>query len=433
MSGIGKNSTGYTKQDYPESKIPALGFKKLKFGHQATAGDTGISFGSLTLPTIMANNGFVQPNFVSLMEANLGIYKNNLIISSSVRGPMELDFDYTIGSSSRINFVGFQALQDEVFVGTIDPVCFTGTLVADGSAQPVTGPLPVGTTQFNVGFPFEINKFPGQQVGALQFFRNGKLQVRNLGNSPTGVGNYYEVPVSGGLGYLIQFNLPGVLLPDGSQESIVGLVNGFLLERPQDSILATVQNLQGQLDSVVPTVAALAGVPVINYQIAPNDPDLRQFGDLVLNLLAQLNAQRLARFHLSNVTVTTSGSVYKIVPYDTADLLPSPSFGTMVNGLFTFSQPGCYMAFANVSFPAGALGAGDPTYWLSLFLDGSEYSHGHEGGASNVHATTTCSDSFRAIIGTALTMQVNQGINGSANLDTTNPIYNTISIVRLGN
>lgn len=285
MSGLGKNSTGYTKQDYQESKVLALGFKKLKFAHQANVGDTGISFSALNAPTIMLANGFVQPSLTSLVASDLSVYKNNLYLTSSARGPLECDFDYQIGSSSRINFISFTALQDEVFVGKIDPVNLVGNLVVDGSAQPATGVLPVGQVQFNVGLPFEINKYPNFQVGSVTVFRNGKLQVRNFGNSVSGVGNYFEVPVAGGFGSLIQFNVPGVLLGDGSQETIVVTPNGFLVERPQTSILATIQNLQGQLDSIVPTVAALAGVPVTNYQIAPNDPDLNQFGNIILNLL----------------------------------------------------------------------------------------------------------------------------------------------------
>jgi len=285
MSGIGKNSTGYTKVDYQESKLLALGFKKLKFAHQANAGDTGISFSSMTTPAIMLANGFVQPSLTSLVSSDLSVFKNNLYLTSTARGPLECDLDYEIGSASRINFIGFTALQDEVFVGKIDPVNLVGNLVVDGSAQPATGILPVGQTQFNVGLPFEINKYPNLQVGSVMVHRNGKLQVRNFGNSVSGVGNYFEVPVAGGFGSLIQFNIPGVLLGDGSEETIVVTPNGFLVERPQTSMLATIQNLQGQLDSVVPTVAALSGQPITNFQIAPNDPDLSQFGNIVLGIL----------------------------------------------------------------------------------------------------------------------------------------------------
>jgi hypothetical protein len=333
MAGIGKNSTGYTKVDYPESETLALGFKKIKFAHQANAGDTGISFASLTTPAIMLGNGFVQPNFSALLGANLGVYQNNLALTSSARGPLELDFDFTIGSPTQINFVEFTALQNEVFVGTIDPVSLIGNLVVDGTAQPSTGPLLPGQTTFNVGLPFEINLYPNFQVGSVMVYRNGRLQVRNAGNSPTGVGNYYEQPVAGGFGSLVIFNIPGVLLADGSNEQIVVVPNGFLVERPQNSILATIQNLQGQVDSLVPTVASLAGVPTTSFQIAPNNPDLNQFGNAFLALQAAvaLITPIGVKYSGSSLSLGTGGSGALLCPdveYDTTGGGYNPTTGT---------------------------------------------------------------------------------------------------------
>lgn len=332
MSGIGKNSTGYSKVDYPESKIPAVGFKRTRFAHQATAGDVGINFGSLITPQSMLNRGFVQPSHSTLIGLNIGVYKNNLDLSSSARGPLEADFDYEITSSNQINFLGFSALQDEVFIGKIDPVCFTGTLTADGTAQPTTGTLAVGVSQFNVGFPFQINQYPGQQLGAIQVFRNGKIQARNLGNSPSGNGNYWEQPVSGGFGYLINFNVPGSLQADGSLESIMIVVNGFLLERPQASTLATIENLQGQMDVLAPTVASLAGVPLSNFQVTPNHPDLASFGQLVLSMQATLLARTPmgVKYNGSSVSLAQGGSGALVCPnaeYDTTGGGYNPTTG----------------------------------------------------------------------------------------------------------
>lgn len=287
MSGLGKNSTGYTKQDYQESKQIALGFKKLKFAHQASAGDTGISFSSLNTPPLMMQHGFVQPSLGSIIACNLGVYKNNLYLTSTLRGPLDCEFDYDL-SGTRLNFINFTAEQDEVFIGKIDPVSLTGNLVVDGTAQPTTGSLALGATDFNVGLPFEINKYSGAQVGAVQVYRSGRLQVRNAGNAayaPGVVGNYREVPVPGGFGSIIRFNIPGSIQPDGNLEAIVVVPNGFLVERPQNSMLAAIQNVQGQMDNIIPTVAALAGVPTSNFGTTPTDVDLKQFGDIVLGML----------------------------------------------------------------------------------------------------------------------------------------------------
>lgn len=56
------------------------------------------------------------------------------------------------------------------------------------------------------------------------------------------------------------------------------------MEKPQASQLAEIERLQGQLDAIVTTVADLAGVPETDFRAAPNNVDLKVFGDRVLAL-----------------------------------------------------------------------------------------------------------------------------------------------------
>jgi hypothetical protein len=56
---------------------------------------------------------------------------------------------------------------------------------------------------------------------------------------------------------------------------------------------AMIENVQGQIDQIVPTVAALAGVPEANFQISPNSVDLKQFGDKVMAQEELLKENRL--------------------------------------------------------------------------------------------------------------------------------------------
>jgi hypothetical protein len=52
-------------------------------------------------------------------------------------------------------------------------------------------------------------------------------------------------------------------------------------ERPDGSMMAAIERVQGQVDQMIPTLAAVAGVDETEFQAAPNSVDLKQFGDMV--------------------------------------------------------------------------------------------------------------------------------------------------------
>ncbi len=309
MSLTGKSSTGtLRKKDFAESKSSSIGYKKLMFAHKATLGDTQISLSSLSLPSEMASLGFTNPTVGELTGAQLFAYKNNLTLTSSARGQLIQGLSYTVDSSTKITLQGFTALENEIFVGVIDGNVRSGLQVVDAAPLVATGTISVGVADFNVGQPFTVNQYPSAQVGAVTVFRNGVQQFRNSGNSSTVLdGNYYEVNAGSGLGVIIRFNNA----PTINTDNILVVSTGLISVRPDGSMLATIENLQGQLDQVIPTVADLAGVPQTNFRAAPNNVDLKAFGDRVL--AAETN---IAALNANNVigSYTPSGSFATGVP-----------------------------------------------------------------------------------------------------------------------
>lgn len=276
MSLTGNGSLSIRKKDVQEQKSLALGTKKLQFAHKTSASDTTIDLTALVTPTEMSSVGFQNPNVSDIVAANIFVFRKNLKLISSLRGEL-IDFlSYQVASATKIN-LGFEAEEDEIFVGVFDPKPVTSALVADARSLVATGTLLVGQTDFAVGQPFTINKNPNSQVGDVLVFRNGVLQARNTGNGDTG-GNYKEVANGTGLSNLIRFNTPAAGTPD----SILVVGNGLIAEKPTGSVLASVESLAGTVDQLVPTVAALAGVPQTNFQSQPSNVDLKQFGDRVL-------------------------------------------------------------------------------------------------------------------------------------------------------
>lgn len=66
-----------------------------------------------------------------------------------------------------------------------------------------------------------------------------------------------------------------------------------------------IERLQGQIDQMVPVLAAAAGVPESTFQTGPNDVDLKQFGDKVLGYdatIATLTASLAAKRNIADGT-----------------------------------------------------------------------------------------------------------------------------------
>ena len=276
MSVIARGTKSIRKQDVAEQKSVALSFKKIVFAHKANAGETGINVTSLVVPPEMTANGFTNPSLSSITRTNIYQHKNNVKIVSSLSGALMPYLSYTVNSSTYIAFIGFTAAQDEIFTVYLDEVPTTSLSVVDGAPIIASGTLLAGQTDFNIGTPIEINKYASQQIGAVMVYVDRGLQYRKVGNVTSGDGDYIEVPVVGGLGSLIRFDTSGV------DRFVTVVSNGVVAERPSGSMAAMIENVQGQIDQMVPTVAALAGVPTTTFQVAPNNVDLKQFGDTVL-------------------------------------------------------------------------------------------------------------------------------------------------------
>ena len=303
MSVIGKGSLSIKKTEVKEQKNVALGFKKVKFAHQASAGQTGFNLGTLVTPTDMSVLGFVQPSSATLLRGNLFTFRNNLKLVSSVRGLLIDQLSYTVASSSQITFQGFTALEGEIFVGHFDEAPTTSLSVVDGRTVVASGILLAGQTDFNIGTPMPINQNPLANVGAVMVFVDRGLQYRKTGNVIAGDGDYIEVPVAGGLGSLIRFAASAV------DRYVMVMSNGVVAVRADGSMMAAVERVQGQIDAMVPVLSAAAGVPTTTFQTAPGNVDLKQFGDQVstnTNAIATTNSNLSA---LAAVAVTGGSGV----------------------------------------------------------------------------------------------------------------------------
>lgn len=352
----GNGALSLRKKDLENQKVPALGFRKTVFAHKASAGETGINLTSLTTPSELASNGFSQPPTAELTNAQLLFYRNNLKLVSSARGVL-MDFtSYTVTSSTRISFLGFTALEGEIFYGVIDYNAQTGVKVVDASPIIATGSLAVGQTDFNTGVPFKVNQYASQNVGAVLVYVDRVIQQRNTGNSSSVKDkDYYEVDSGTGLGTIIRFNSAD---PDLAREITV-VSNGLLSERPDGSMMAVIESLSGYVDNISTVVAQLTGLAASSVKgAAPTNVDLKNFGDRVFAVEAnrsridQDNAWTASQSHVGRTTgvAPVAGQIGEVRSFPhTSGTIATATISTPVD-VYSITLPaGIWMIFGNFS------------------------------------------------------------------------------------
>jgi len=379
MSNNAKAVKSIRKTDLVSQKTPFVAFKAFSFAHEATAGQTVISLSALTVPTSYASRGFVQPSASDLSAANLLLYRRNLRLQSTLRGVlMEYDaYDVTGSLTIRLNF---PAESGEIFVGVISDVSKTGLQVIDGQSLVSTGVLGANASDYVVGQSFALNKYSTKQVGDILVFLDGQLMYRNAGNATASVsadGNYQEIDAGSGLSNTIRFNIVDPV----NARPITVLSNGMLAERPEGSLRAEIETLAGQNDSIIETLAVVAGVPTTNFRSAPNSVDLQTFGQRLITM-----ESNRARIDLANTWTAyqpllgrtdglaiPAGIVGEKITWVSApsNLSLTTSMQDWTNAFITLT-PGVWNVFANISITVNtASAAGDTEFAQIVITDSS--------------------------------------------------------------
>jgi len=379
MSNNAKAVKSIRKTDLVSQKTPFVAFKAFSFAHEATAGQTVISLSALTVPTSYASRGFVQPSASDLSAANLLLYRRNLRLQSTLRGVlMEYDaYDVTGSMTIRLNF---PAEAGEIFIGVISDVSKTGLQVIDGQSLVSTGVLGANASDYVVGQSFALNKYSTKQVGDILVFLDGQLMYRNAGNATASVsadGNYQEIDAGSGLSNTIRFNIVDPV----NARPITVLSNGMLAERPEGSLRAEIETLAGQNDSIIETLAVVAGVPTTNFRSAPNSVDLQTFGQRLITM-----ESNRARIDLANTWTAyqpllgrtdglaiPAGIVGEKITWVSApsNLSLTTSMQDWTNAFITLT-PGVWNVFANISITVNtASAAGDTEFAQIVITDSS--------------------------------------------------------------
>lgn len=279
MSIQGKGNLSYKKQNVQKQNAPHTGVKNITFAHLfVNAGETTIPFDALVTPPEWSTSGLVNPTSQSLLSAQLQVFKNNVTVTSSARGLIQKS-EYIV-HANRIEFKNITSLVNEAFEVEVADILITGNLIVDMQTIRVEGEMQNDDTDFNMGYEFDVLN------EEIIVFREGIQMFRSDANDSSGAtGNYYYVDNDGnGRSSLIRFFEPSV-----GVEPILIASTGGVVDSANVSTFQQIEHLAGQLDAIVPTVAALAGVPESNFRAGPNNVDLKTFGDKLIDACADID------------------------------------------------------------------------------------------------------------------------------------------------
>jgi hypothetical protein len=279
MSVQGKNQLSYKKKNVAEQNQPNVGVKNITFAHQATAGEEAIVYNALTTPASWLQSGHTQPSSQTLLSSNLQLFRDNCKVTSSVRGVIQKN-EYVVRNSG-IFFKTITSNLNEIFEVEFSDILVHGNLITDIKAIRSEGNLLPSTTDYNIGVT--VNVLNEEVI----VFRNGQQLFRNDANNNDNSGNYrYLDTDNDGYASVIRFNDPAGLNPEAI---LVVSAGGGYVDTPNLSTFQEINKLAAQIDAIVPTVAQLAGVPETDFQTAPNNVDMKAFGDLVLKMQKNFN------------------------------------------------------------------------------------------------------------------------------------------------
>ena len=297
MGTQGKSTLSYRKSKQNSARDLAV-VRDLKMAHKATLGDTSIDLANLSVPAELSP--FTNPSSGDILDANLRANKASIIVLSSVRGMLVENLSYKVVTNALITLEGFTAADGEIFTIQLRGTSTNATAI-DGKTIRSTGTLSAGSIDIATGTAFNTNSNPNQQMGDVVVVIDGDQQLRNVGNATAAGGadgNYEEVNNGNGSTSIIRMNTA-----EAYDRSFIVYSAGPIVSHADAGQQQEIDALGGQLDVIIPTLAALAGVPETDFQSNPNDVDLRAFGDKVLAACENITK-------ILDTDVTTSKTCY---------------------------------------------------------------------------------------------------------------------------
>lgn len=276
----GKENFTLEKEENGNERFPAQAVRGITFAHESPGGETEIPFNALILPSDWASSGLSNPSAISLLEKNLAKDRARVSITSSLGYPIQKSaFKVT---NTAIIFKDYITSADEILEISVDGQISGAQVVADLRSYKIEGEIADGLDEFDFGVSSKIRP----EDFMFLVHRSGEQMFQADNNDDSGAtGDFYILdPDNDGMGTTLKFFDPAV-----GDEGVSVTSIGGVIDSPSVSTFQEIDYLAGQLDIVIPTVAALAGVPESNFRGAPARPNIAAFSNRITAIERALN------------------------------------------------------------------------------------------------------------------------------------------------
>lgn len=430
---FGKEDIGFRKKRVPETSqgvaIPSI----IRFAHKFAGGEASFSLLNMTTPT-SEMPGFVNPSPSVIAGAGIAANSSALRLYISSGGRM-IEFDSYKVLGTTIQFLGVLALSgmpaNTVVYGEIAGVAANPIVVGDGRFIRKSYSLAVGATSCPLGLTYKVGVGLGNsdQIGDIMVFRNGVLQMRNVGNATAAVnadGNYQEIDAGNGYGTSITFNTP----PVGQADAIM-VQMGFQVASGQMQIWSELERLQGAIQALAVDAALGFGQPIGNY-LSANATELerRAFGDLVTSYGTRLNSLNdgFLVAAIKNSSQVIAHNTNSIITGWTATEDSSAGGFNASTGVYTCNNPGRFVLLGQITWPVNSTS----TRTLRVALNGADASYTEAPGNATVPTSNHVQWAGRLSSGNTLALTVVQLSGGNLTLPADGN-YQKFTLMRVGN
>lgn len=319
MGTTAREDISTTKKDLISSKGVIFAPRTIQFAHQFVGSETSLNMLSLTTPSLLSGNGFVNASPQEIAGANLSVFGKNLKLSLS-RGLELKPYVHYLIANNNIIFIGSLkdnggALTDEILFGEIQMAAGNAQIVGDVRFVRGTVEVAIGQTLVNLGERFKVNENPASQIGDVKIKRNGVGIYRNVGNATASLsadGNYQEMDSGTGYGVSITLNEPPI-----GQADLIEYEIGVQLSSGDLALWDQFQRLQGSILALSQD-AAQGFYGDQNYSrylsVSPSDLDRKAYGDSVVAQSARITSveSRFGVWQAYTPVVTQDGTAASV-------------------------------------------------------------------------------------------------------------------------
>jgi len=268
MSTTGKNIKNRRKKDSPSDKRLAVDFNgSLQFMHEMSGGETEIDLQALVLPS--GSGSFSNPTPETIRAINLASVRERIKLCQGEGKNLPHGLHWEV-LGTKIIFKGITAGVGEIFYGEIRNLARQNVSFLDGRQHQCTKFLAAGETEVNLGFAVPIADIDTalDRLGPIEVHRQREPQYLNTDFTTADIsadGDYAFIDDGFGESSIIEFNIPGAVLPGGLLELVAVKRNQISVDKEDGSLRQEMDVLAGASERMAEELSIIQSKPKSDF------------------------------------------------------------------------------------------------------------------------------------------------------------------------